>query len=90
MLLVLIGWLYVVGLWALIEATSPNGTVLGAVFTLVFYGLVPLAVVLYIGGTQARWRASHREAIAALPSTADPDQGHQPTGEPVAPEGKEP
>jgi len=64
MILVAIAWLYVVGMMALAEATSPNGSVLGAVFTLLLYGLGPLAIVMYILGTPAR-RAARRAAEAA-------------------------
>jgi hypothetical protein len=39
---------------------SPQGTVLGAVFTFVLYGVMPLAIVLYVLGTPARRRARAR------------------------------
>lgn len=55
--IVAVAWLYVVVMMAVAEAVSPNGTVLGAVFTLLLYGLLPLAVLLYILGTPARKRA---------------------------------
>jgi hypothetical protein len=40
------------------EAASPGGTLLGAFFTFVLYGLLPLSIVLYILGTPARSAAS--------------------------------
>lgn len=83
--LVAMAWFYVVGLWALVEATSPNGTWLGALMTLLFYGVLPAAVVLYIVGTPAR--LAQRRAAA---SAAEPDRGHHPPGDTVAPERKEP
>ncbi len=52
-----LAWLYVVLLMSVAEAMSPRGTVLGAVFTLLLYGVLPLAVLLYILGTPARKRA---------------------------------
>lgn len=64
MYLVAIAWMYVVGMMAIAEATSPNGTVLGALFTLLLYGAGPLAIVMYILGTPAR-RAARRAAEAA-------------------------
>jgi hypothetical protein len=64
MYLVAIGWLYVVLMMALAEALGPQGSVLGAVITLLMYGLMPLAIVLYIMGTPARRRA--RRAAEAL------------------------
>ncbi len=55
--IVAVAWLYVVVIMAVAEAISPNGTMLGAVFTFLLYGLLPLAVLLYILGTPARRRA---------------------------------
>ena len=52
-----IAWLYVTLMMAVVEANSPNGTLLGAFFTLVLYGLLPIGIVLYIMGTPARKRA---------------------------------
>lgn len=57
MYLVAIGWMYVVLMMTVAEALSPQGTVLGALFTFVLYGCLPLAVVLYLLGTPARRRA---------------------------------
>jgi hypothetical protein len=64
MWIVAIAWSYVVVMMAVAEALAPNGTVLGAVFTLLLYGVLPLWVVLYIGGTRAR------RARRNLPPTA--------------------
>ena len=57
MYLVLIAWLYVTLMMAVAEATSPMGTVLGAVMTFVLYGLLPMGIVGYILGTPSRKRA---------------------------------
>jgi len=86
MYLVAIGWLYVVVMMALAEALSPQGSVLGAVFTLLLYGVAPLSLVLYILGTPVRKRA-RRAAEAA--STAEPDGGGHAPGDAVAAERKE-
>jgi hypothetical protein len=94
MYLIAIGWIYVVLMMALAEALSPQGTVLGAVFTFVLYGVVPLALVLYILGTPARKRAiraaEQRDAAAAASSArpAPDGRGHAP-GDAVAAERKE-
>ncbi|HUR89628.1 MAG TPA: hypothetical protein VMZ74_11120, partial [Ramlibacter sp.] len=56
-LLVIVAWLYVVLMMALAEATNSNGTVVGAVFTFVLYGVGPVALVTYIMMTPARKRA---------------------------------
>ena len=75
--IVAVAWIFVVVLMAAAEAASTQGTLLGAFFTLVLYGALPLAIVLYVMGTPARRRArlaSERAAAA---------QGNCP-GEPAA------
>ena len=57
MYLVLIAWIYVAFMMAIAEATSPVGSLLGAAFTFLLYGLLPMSVVGYIMGTPARRRA---------------------------------
>jgi len=63
MTVVAIAWIYVVLMMALVEALSPQGTVLGAVFTFLLYGVLPLAIVLYVLGTPARRRARSRAEL---------------------------
>ena len=83
MLIVAIGWIYVVGLAAIAEALSPQGTVLGAFFTFVLYGVLPLTVVLYLMATPARKKVLRRAELQELQelrersvaSAADPDGG---------------
>jgi heme exporter protein D len=67
MWIVAIAWMYVTLMMALAEATNPQGTVLGAVFTFLLYGVGPLALVLYLMGAPARRKAilqAEREALA--------------------------
>ena len=95
MFLVAIAWIYVVLMVAVVEATSPHGTVLGALFTLVMYGLLPLGIVLYLMSSPARKRLRReRESLAAGESgdvaPLDPDGGSHAPGDAVAPERKEP
>lgn len=93
-----LAWMYVVVMMAITEATGNQGTLLGAVFTLLLYGVLPLSIVLYVMNTparRARRRASEAkelmEAQPAAPSGAlDPDGSGHAAGEPVAPERKEP
>lgn len=59
MYIVVIAWFYVVVLMAVAEATSSNGTVLGAIVTFVLYGVLPLSIVVYILGTPGRRRKLH-------------------------------
>lgn len=77
MYLVVIAWMYVVLLMALAEAFSPQGTVIGALVTLLLYGALPLGIVVYILATPARKRAlreaQERESVA--PVSVAPDAG---------------
>lgn len=74
MLIVAIGWMFVVLLMSLAEATSPQGTVLGAIITFFLYGIGPVAIVLYILGTPIRRKARARaEAAQAQQAGAQQD-----------------
>jgi membrane protein implicated in regulation of membrane protease activity len=64
MYLVVIGWLYVALMMAAAEALHPDGTVLGATFTFLLYGLGPAALVAYLLGTPARRRARKATELA--------------------------
>jgi len=64
MYLVLIAWFYVALMMAVAEATSPVGSVLGAVVTFLLYGALPMVVVGYIMGTPARKRARLKREAA--------------------------
>jgi hypothetical protein len=57
MYLVAIAWMYVVLMMTVAEATAPNGTVLGAFFTFVLYGVIPVTILMYIMGTPMRRKA---------------------------------
>ncbi len=85
MYLVAIAWMYVVLMMAIVEALSPQGTVLGALFTFALYGLLPLGIVMYLLGTPMRRRA--RIAASSAPA---PDAGGHAAGEPIPAERKEP
>lgn len=98
--LVAIAWIYVVAMMAVAEALAPQGTLLGAFFTFMLYGVGPLAIVLYILGTPGRKRALRRaeaEAAAAAAGTAAPsaapseapDGGRHASGHAVAPKREE-
>ena len=87
MLIVAIGWLFVVLLFALVQWVSPQGSGLVALLLVFGAGVAPLAVVLYVMGAPAR-RRRRRLADAAL--GADPDAGRHAAGDAVAPEREEP
>ncbi|MBN8753305.1 MULTISPECIES: hypothetical protein [Variovorax] len=100
--LIVIGWLYVAVMMAVAEATNTTGTVLGAIFTFLLYGLAPLALVVYLMSTPARRRAikqreaeaqeAARRAAKAEETTASdlPDQRGETPADAVAPVRKEP
>ncbi len=92
MYLVAIAWIYVVVLMALAEAMSDGGSWLGATITLLFYGVLPLGVALYLLGTPARRGARRRAALASASGAGalNPDRSGHPAGDAVAPERKEP
>ena len=85
--IVAIAWIFVVVLMAAAEAGSTQGTLLGAFFTLLLYGALPLTIVLYVMGAPARRRARR---VSDQATTAQGDGSGQPTGAPVPSEGKEP
>lgn len=92
MYLVVIGWMYVVLMMSVAEATNSTGSILGAIVTFFLYGLLPVALVVYLMGTPLRRKAiKAREAAelaqqqadapptAASPGSTDPDaSGHAP------------
>jgi len=75
MYLVAIAWLYVTLMMALAEATNPHGTILGAVFTLLLYGIGPLALVMYLLGTPMRRKARQAAEAAAEDDTSTASKG---------------
>ena len=94
MYIVAIAWLYVAILMAVAEATHSTGTLLGGLVTFALYGLLPLALVLYVMGTPARRRAIKARESAELhaaqaTSVLAPDTGTETAGDPVSPKGKE-
>ena len=99
--IVAVAWIFVVVLMVAAEASSTQGTLLGALVTLLLYGALPLGIVLYVMGTPARRRARLLAETAAGPAaevTASPDQPSRPDGDgrsqaagsPIAPEREKP
>ncbi|WP_332740893.1 hypothetical protein [Hydrogenophaga sp.] len=88
--LVVMGWMYVVLMMSVAEATNTTGSVLGAIVTFFLYGLLPVILVVYLMRTPARRKAikareaaEHRAQMARLAANAasvatasiDPDAG---------------
>jgi hypothetical protein len=88
MYIIVIAWAFVVVLMAAAEATASEGSLLGAFFTLLLYGVLPLSIVLYVMGTPARSRArkaAEREAAAEPPPAAAAPFSNAPDGRGVPP-----
>lgn len=96
MYIVPLAWLYVALMMAVAEATHSNGTLLGAIITFVLYGLVPVALVVYLMGAPSRRRAiKAREAAELAKKTASkasvqPDAGGHAATDALTPVRKEP
>ena len=88
--LVAIAWVYVVLLMAAAEAAGTDGSWLGAFFIVLFYGALPLSLVLYLMGARGRRvRLARARRGSRPPVVVDPDQRGHAAGGAVAPEGKE-
>jgi predicted membrane channel-forming protein YqfA (hemolysin III family) len=85
MLIVAIGWLFVVALFALVQLVSPHGSLLVALLLVVGAGVLPLGVALYVMGAPGR----RRRRVADAASAADPDAGGHAAGDAVAPKREE-
>lgn len=98
MYLVVIAWMYVALMMAVAEATSTQGTLLGALVTFVLYGLGPVALVVYLMLAPARRKllrareaaefAAQQEALRQA-SVDEPDAGGHSPADAVAPVRKE-
>jgi hypothetical protein len=94
MYLIVIAWLYVTLLMSLVEAFSTQGTVLGAILTFLLYGVLPMSLVIYLGGTPLRRKERLRKAEQEnAASASEPDTSSHSTGLPqngaIAPVRKE-
>lgn len=96
MYLVVIGWLYVVLMMSVAEASNTTGTVLGAIVTFFLYGLMPVTLVVYLMRTPQRRKArkaqeaeedrarlaerNEQAAQVGQVPSAEPDTGSHSTG----------
>jgi len=92
MYLVAIAWIYVALMMAAAEATSTQGTVLGAFFTFMLYGVLPVSIVVYIMCSGRRRQARRRAETdaAAEIASAQADGGDHAAGQGHPTIGKEP
>ena len=88
MSIVVIGWLYVASMMAVAEATSANGSVLGAIVTFLLYGVGPVSLVIYLMLEPARKRRRKAAAEAARQAphliSVQPDAGSEAAADAVA------
>jgi len=83
MLIIVIGWLFVIALFALAHGSAPGGSWLGALLVLFLIGVLPAVLFGYVTLSRARRRARR--------GSADPDAGRHAAREAgVAPMREEP
>jgi hypothetical protein len=90
MYLLPIAWLYVVLMMAAAEATSPQGTLLGAFFTLLLYGVLPVSIVMYLMGSPKRRRAQRAAALQEQSMAGDPNGSSHASSDAVTAEREKP
>jgi mannose/fructose/N-acetylgalactosamine-specific phosphotransferase system component IID len=91
MYLIAIAWGYVALMMALAEATSSQGSILGAIITLLLYGVLPITIILYVLGTPHRKKARlRREQLEQAAALAQADGGDHAPADPHPSVGKEP
>lgn len=90
MYIIPIAWLYVAVMMSVAEATATNGSILGAIITLILYGLLPVGLILYFMGAPGRKRAIRAREAAELQASRQPDAGSLAPTDAVPPVGKEP
>ncbi len=79
--IIVIAWLFVVLMASVAEAVAPNGTVLGAIFTFVGWGVFPLSIVVYLLSTPMRRKARALRESAAEQANTDTTEATQKIGE---------
>jgi len=75
--IVAIAWIYVVLMMAITEHS-----VVAAIMTFLLYGVLPLTIILYIGGSRGRRRHARAQQEKSLGSDADATKNSQPTPTP--------
>jgi hypothetical protein len=75
MYIVAIGWMFVVVCMAAVEATTSS--VAAALVTLLVYGLLPLALFLWLIGTPQRRRNRHARAPRVSGASFTPRKGER-------------
>ena len=71
MYLVAIAWMYVALMMAVAEATSSQGSLLGAVITFLMYGVLPVSLLLYLMATPLRRKRRLQQETQQDPGKPD-------------------
>ena len=77
--IIVIAWLFVVLMASVAEAVAPNGTVLGAIFTFVGWGVFPLSIVVYLLSPPMRRKARALRELAAEQANTDTTEATEAT-----------
>lgn len=99
MYIIPIAWIYVALMMSVAEATNTTGTVLGAIFTFLLYGMLPVALMMYFMGTPGRKRAlraqeqaerqaailAHQANAVRTAESLQPDASSLAATDPIAP-----
>jgi hypothetical protein len=86
MYIVPIAWIYVALMMAVAEATSSQGTFIGAVFTFLLYGVLPVSILIYLMGTPLRRKQRLQQEAAVSADSIKPDESsHAASAADVAP-----
>ena len=68
-----VGWIYVVLMMAITEES-----VLAAIMTFFFYGVLPVSIIVYLAGTGTRKRRRQQEQLQAMQERQQAEQNDTP------------
>lgn len=70
-----VGWIYVVLMMAITEES-----VVAAIMTFFLYGVLPVSIIMYVGGTGARKRRRQQEQLQAMQERQQAEPNDTPQG----------
>jgi hypothetical protein len=73
--LIVIGWMYVVLMMSVAEATNTTGSLLGAIVTFFLYGILPLSILVYLMRSPSRRKAIKAREAAEDAARAETQHG---------------
>ena len=69
-----VGWIYVVLMMAITEES-----VIAAIMTFFFYGVLPVSIIVYLAGTGTRKRRRQQEQLQAMQETTSRAERYAPS-----------